>query len=260
MLLAELEVRHSRPIAPTRRVALGSLYLPADPPPGFGGLLLAGLVGAFSHELDDDTRDRIDVLLDDVEWGRRMAQPRVRYRFQTDTAGLDRSRHRLVGTGEKLRLEIDDHANGLPQILAAIYAAGRLSRSARPSVFRLLRRATRWQGSAGSGLLAYLSGDTKRVDGDASEGWALAVLGFAFDVDPSRSDINRRFRELVRDAHPDHGGSVEEAGRRILDLTEAKRILLSAGYSAAAVGDAGPGNGSRAATADDAADAIWPRG
>jgi hypothetical protein len=108
-------------------------------------------------------------------------------------------------------------------------------------------------------LLAYLSGDTKRVDGDASEGWALAVLGFAFDVEPSRSDINRRFRELVRDAHPDHGGSVEEAGRRILDLTEAKRILLSVGYSAAAVGDTRTGNGSGAATAD-ADDAIWPRG
>src|SRR6202023_715892 len=50
VLLAELEVRHSRPIAPTRRLALGSLYLPTDPLPGFGGLLLAGLVGAFSHE------------------------------------------------------------------------------------------------------------------------------------------------------------------------------------------------------------------
>src|SRR5579864_3742561 len=148
VLLAELEVRHSRPIAPTRRVALGTLYLPTDPPPGFGGLLLAGLVGAFAHELDDESRDRIDLLLDDVERGRRIPQPRVRYRFQADTAGLDRSRHRLVGSGEALHLEIDDHANGLPQMLAAIYAAGRLSRSARAPVFRLLRRATRWEGEA----------------------------------------------------------------------------------------------------------------
>jgi hypothetical protein len=229
VLLAELEVRHSRPIAPTRRVALGALYLPSDPAPGFGGLLLAGLVGAFAHELDDKSRDRIDIVLDDVEHDRRIAQPRVRYRFQVDTAGLDRSRHRLVGSGEQLHLEIDDHANGLPQMLAAIYAAGRLSRSARGPVFRLMRRATRWQGGAGDELLAFLSGEPVASLGTATEGWALSVLGFSPGVEPSRSVINHRFRELIRDAHPDHGGSVEDAGRRILDLTEAKRALLSVG-------------------------------
>ena len=41
MLLAELEVWHSRPVTPTRRVSLGHLVLPVDPTPGFGGLLLA---------------------------------------------------------------------------------------------------------------------------------------------------------------------------------------------------------------------------
>ena len=46
MVLAELEVWHSRPITPTRRVALGHLVLPADPPPGFGGLLLGAVVAA----------------------------------------------------------------------------------------------------------------------------------------------------------------------------------------------------------------------
>ena len=47
MLLAELEVWHSRPITPTRRVALGHLVLPADPAPGFGGLLLGAVAAAF---------------------------------------------------------------------------------------------------------------------------------------------------------------------------------------------------------------------
>ena len=42
VLLAELEIWHSRPIAPTRRVALGRSLLPVDPPPGFGGILLGG--------------------------------------------------------------------------------------------------------------------------------------------------------------------------------------------------------------------------
>jgi len=229
VLLAELEVRHTRPIAPTRRVALGALFLPTDPPPGHGGLLLAGLVGAFAHELDDESRDRLDLLLDDVEHDRRIAQPRVRYRFQSDTAGLDRSRHKLVGAGEAMHLEIDDHANGLPQMLAAIYAAGRLARPHRAPVFRLLRRATRWQGGPGDELLAFLLGEPVAALGGASEGWALGVLSFSPGREPSRSEINRRFRELVRDAHPDHGGSAEDAGRRIVDLTEAKRVLLSVG-------------------------------
>jgi hypothetical protein len=36
MLLSELEIWHSRPVTPTRRVALGNLVLPVDPAPGFG--------------------------------------------------------------------------------------------------------------------------------------------------------------------------------------------------------------------------------
>ena len=43
MLLAELEVWHSRPVTPTRRVSLGHLVLPVDPTPGFGGLLLGAV-------------------------------------------------------------------------------------------------------------------------------------------------------------------------------------------------------------------------
>ena len=227
MLLAELEVRHSRPVAPTRRLALGQLYLPTDPAPGFGGLLLAGMIGAFSPQLDEEARDRLDLLLDDVERGRRIAQPRIRYRFQADTVGLDRSRHKLVGDGEHIALELDDHANGLPQILGAVYAAGRLTRSARPAVFRLLRRATRWQGEPDDRLIGFLNGDSPRSLGAGDEGWALAVLGFAPGNEPTRTEINRRFRELIRDAHPDHGGAAERAGTRIGDLAEAKRILIS---------------------------------
>ncbi len=35
-----------------------------------------------------------------------------------------------------------------------------------------------------------------------------------------------RFRDLLRDAHPDHGGDVDDAAQRITELTEARRILL----------------------------------
>ncbi|GAC1313140.1 MAG: hypothetical protein NVSMB12_04390 [Acidimicrobiales bacterium] len=227
MSLAELEVRHSRPIAPTRRVALGALYLPTDPAPGFGGLLLGGLVGAFAPRLADDLRDGLDLLLDDLEQGRRVIQPRLRHRFQKDAVGLDRSRHKLTRDGERLRLEVDEHGAPMPQILAAVYAAGMLSTATKAPVFRLLRRATRWQGGADDKLIEFLSGSYRSV-GSGDEGWALSVLGFTHGNEPSRSEINRRFRTLVRDAHPDHGGAIEDAGKRIQDLTDAKRILFTA--------------------------------
>lgn len=230
MLLAELEIRHSRAVAPTRRVALGDLWLPTDPAPGFGTILLAGIVAAHVNRLDDDSRDELDLLLADLERGIRIAQPRLRHRFQTDVVGLDRSHHRLVGIGEAMGLELDEHGAVLPQVLGAVYAAGKLSYSARGGAFRLLRRATRWHGDNDDRLLGYLTGDEaayrpwRRPQHD--ERWALRILGFGVRGEPSRSDILAEFRRLVRTAHPDHGGATDRAGQRITDLTQAKRILL----------------------------------
>jgi hypothetical protein len=229
VVLAEIEIRHSRAIAPTRRIALGELYLPTDPPPGFGAVLLAGIVGAYARTLDDELRDELDRLVWDLEHRPTTAQPRLRHRFQTDTVGLDRSRHRLVGVGEAMALELDDHGAALPQVLGAVYAAARLTVRVRPLAFRLLRRATRWEGEADERLLRYLSSDEAALRrwAPGDEGWALRVLGFAARSEPPRGDILRRFRVLVRDAHPDHGADAEGAGARILELTEAKRILLA---------------------------------
>ncbi|HEX2851421.1 MAG TPA: J domain-containing protein [Acidimicrobiales bacterium] len=234
-LLAELEVRHSRPFSPTRRVALGRLWLPSDPAPGFGGMLLAGIVAAGVSALEDDEEvlDRLDVLLDDLQGGHRVVQPRCYYRFQVDVHGLDRSHHRLVGEGDRLHLDIDGHGAVLPQVLAAIYAASQLSYAVRGQAFRLIRRATRWTGGIDDRLLSFLGGDEagslRRRILPNDERWALAILGFPTDSEPGRSDIQKRFRQLVRDAHPDHGADTEGAGQRILELTEAKRILLEIG-------------------------------
>lgn len=230
MLLAELEIRHSRTVAPTRRVALGDIYLPVEPAPGYGGLLLAGIVATFVPMLQTETRDDLDVLIDDLERGRRIPQPRLRHRFQTDTQGLDRSRHRLHGRGEKLELDLDRHGFPLPQVLGAVYAASKLTFSARAGAFRLIWRATRWEGGT-DGLLAFLTGDDaafrRRRDPAFDATWARTILGFAEAQSPPRSDVIRRFRAKVRDVHPDHGADVNEAGQLISDLTEAKRILLA---------------------------------
>jgi len=155
----------------------------------------------------------------------------LRMRFQTDVVGLDRSRHRLVGTGEDMRLEFDDHGLALPSVLGCVYAAGKLSYKARPTVFRLLRRATRWDSGNDDRMIGYLTGDEAaryswRTSG-FDEKWALELLGFRGDLEPARSEILKRFRKLLFAAHPDHGGDTEGAGQRINELTEAKRILLA---------------------------------
>ena len=75
MILAEFEVFHSRPVAPTRRVAISGGRLPVEPAPGFGGLLLAGIVAAFAEQLDEETRDDLDALMTKVTNGANISQP-----------------------------------------------------------------------------------------------------------------------------------------------------------------------------------------
>src|SRR5215471_12916674 len=117
MLLAELEVRHSRAVAPTRRVALGSLWLPTDPPPGYGGILLGGIVAAHIDDLPPEERDDFLALTDELEAGKRIPQPRLRHRYQTDVVGLERTRHALVGTDDDMRFELAGHGRPAPQLL-----------------------------------------------------------------------------------------------------------------------------------------------
>jgi curved DNA-binding protein CbpA len=46
-------------------------------------------------------------------------------------------------------------------------------------------------------------------------------------MDIEHDDVNRRFRRLLRDAHPDSGGASAGAASRIAELTEARTILMA---------------------------------
>ena len=94
VVLAQLEIWHSRPVAPTRRVALGTSKLPVDPAPGFGGLLLGGIVADCIGGLDEDLHDDLVRLTRQLQRGDRIPQPRLRHRLQVDLIGLTRSNHR----------------------------------------------------------------------------------------------------------------------------------------------------------------------
>lgn len=237
MILAELEIYHSRPIAPTRRVSVGHAVLPIDDSPGFGGLLLGGVVARFSQDIDPDLLEELEVLSYQVEQGQRIPQPRLRHRLQHDRIGLLRSVHRLERLPNK-RLHLDFEANneGPTQfVLAAVYAAGKLPRGPRTDVMKVIRRAIGWQGDAtnDSVLLGHLSSTYARYALSSSTqgdpvAWALEVLGLDPGGDVPDQDLLRKtFRTELRAAHPDVAGGADDAAERIAELTEARRILLA---------------------------------
>jgi hypothetical protein len=236
VILAELEVFHSRPIAPTRRVALGRSQLPVSPAPGFGGILLGGIVAGHMGELDPELFDDLHRLTLQLQEGHRIPQPRLRHRFQTDRIGLTRSAHRLVGEGEDLEFEFEAKGAAAQHILAAVYAAGHLPLVARGRVMDTIRMAMRWVGPLDRGFVAHVTGLDRSRQWSARAfhdpvQWAIDVLGLADAGDalavPERSDVQRRFRDLLREAHPDHGGARDDAAHRIAELSEARRILLA---------------------------------
>jgi len=230
-LLAEVEVFHSRLHSPTRRLSLGHLVLPVDPAPGLGGLLLGGIVAAHLPEIDEELVPDIHRLVLQVDRGDRVVQPRLRHRYQIDRQGLSRSRHRLVGDGEQLSYEFETNGSPLQQVLGAVYSLERLDVLARHALTPVIHKAMRWRGPIAAEFLSYLAGTatssiTAMTDPRA---WALEMLGFpAGTVSPTKRDVQRKYRESLRDVHPDHGGAADQAGQRIEQLGEARRVLLAA--------------------------------
>lgn len=230
-LLAELEVWHSRPITPTRRVSLGHVVLPVAPPPGFGGILLGGVVAAHVGEVDPELLGDIHRLISEVDRGARVVQPRLRHRFQVDRHGLARSTHRLYGKGDAIEFELENNGTATQQILGAVYAAERLHPTSRHAVAVALHKAMRWTGPIGPSFIAHLTGFSSALSASSMSiadpvGWAMALLGFEVDAKrPTSREVKSRFRERLREAHPDHGADGEHAAKRISELTEARRIL-----------------------------------
>lgn len=230
MLLAELEIFHTRPAVPTRRISLGNLVLPTDPAPGFGGLLLGAVVARHIAGVDEDVHHDVKRLIGEVERGQRVVQPRLRHRFQVDRHGLARSLHQMHGDGDDIEFEFGTHGSDLAMVLGAVYAAERLDSSHRRLITPVLTKALTWRGPIGPALVAYLAGSTSTALSALADprGWAMDVLGFeASGPVPTKRDITKQYRRRMRDVHPDHGGEAVDASKAILDLNEARRILTA---------------------------------
>jgi hypothetical protein len=236
MLLAELEVWHTRPLAPTRRLALGNLVLPVDPAPGFGGLLLGAVVAGHLRDVPDELVPDVHRLIVQVERSERVVQPRLRHRFQVDRHGLALSTHRLVGDGDVIDVDFHTTGTGTAQVLGAIYAVERLEEASRHVVVPLLHKAMRWKGRVGPELIAHLAGTASSTLATLADprAWALDILGFPVgSPTPSKREVTAQFRARMRTVHPDHGGDQMTASTAVFELAEARRILTDAAVAAA---------------------------
>ena len=228
MLLAELEIFHSRSAQPTRRVALGHLVLPVEPAPGLGGILLGAVVARHALDLASDDITGLRRLISDIGAGRRVVQPRMRHRYQVDRHGLAVSRHRLESDGDDIRFDFATTGTDLAQVLGAVYALERLAIEHRRTIAPLLDRATRWRGPIGPSLIQHPAGARS---GELSaladpRGWAMKILGLdPTGPVPDRRDVMRCYRARMREIHPDHGGDSADASTSIIELNEARRIL-----------------------------------
>lgn len=214
---------------------MGMRNLPVEPAPGAGGLLLAAIVARSAPSVEPELRESLVTLIDELDHNGRVAQPRVRHRFQTDRVGLFRSTHRLVADGNDLTFEFEDeYGKPVQQALGAIYATASLPMDARTPIFDATRSALVWGRPVDDAFIAAVMGGGMASVDDLKSwndpvAWALEILDLegSSDNTPSRRAVQRRFRDLLRSAHPDHGGVTDDAAARIAELTEARRILLA---------------------------------
>ena len=260
MLLAELNIRHTRRHQPTRRVAISDTYLPTSGSV-FGAVLLGAVVAEHLPLLDEEQRELLPRLLHEARNGLSVPRIAMRYRLQTDLHGLDRSRHRIVRESVRTILELDRHGRPDPQVVGAVMAAAALPPTARSVALRAIDAAMRRPGVLPEGLEVrrllegvpgmrpYAPGEGPESEewaragrsggaaGGESDGaqwfgipadrrWAMEVLGLRAGTSLERTDVQARFRRLVRLAHPDHGAARDGAAERMSELAEARELLL----------------------------------
>ena len=241
MLLAELIVRHTRRHMPTRRVALEGAYLPTSGP-AHGVALLAAVVATNLPAIDDEQREllaaparrRARRALDPAH--RAAAPPAARRARPRPLAPPHARRGRQArGRARRARRARSRRCSARCWARRALPSSGRDGRARRDparsstgagaasradvEVRFVARRhvglpAAAARGARASGSRAARPRRRCGAASAADQRWAMEVLGLRAGMDVERDDVNRRFRRLLRDAHPDSGGAGAARPRR----------------------------------------------
>ncbi|MCB0951124.1 MAG: hypothetical protein H6517_08295 [Microthrixaceae bacterium] len=223
-VVADFEAFFSRPVAPTRRIAVGELRFPRaatgrdeSARVAAASMLLGGVVASFAPGLDEDDTSELHRLIDNVDSDWRVPQPRLRHRLQKDRVGLKRSINRLVelqpqtqGSAVSLRVQVDrTNGTATQHCLAAVYCAMALDEHLRSRVCSALRLGLAWAGTPGEDLLAVLrvasaSGDW--LGGGNSAGWGRGANGSAVPMSVSADPINWALELLGLGGEPEAEG------------------------------------------------------
>lgn len=225
-VLASARSWYSRPIAPTRRIAVGRFderFSTSAIP-----WLVGGVVAHCVRLVTEEVAEELDQLVDDLISERRVAQPRVRHRLQTDRVGLYPVRYQLFRVGSRLVWSFQQ-----PLATPSQHMLGMLYLSAQhPHAHEALLAAKLGLGWTGAieDIVDALDQPVRSVrtwDFDHQQRWAARVLDLSEAV-VDRPTVMRAYRRAVRSAHPDMGGSHVDAAVKLERLNDARQILLAA--------------------------------
>ena len=231
MLLAELEIWHTRPVTPTRRVALGPPRAAHRSSAGAWAVCCWRRWSRPTCPTSTKTCSPISArLIDQVARGERIVQPRLQHRYQVDRHGLAVSVHQLNGDADNVTFDLHSMGRPLSQVLGAVYALERIelrrSRAAsRPCCTARCAGAVR-SGRRSSPTSAVSVAATWSVSPIREYGRST-LLGFPMDTGKvTKKEVMAHFRPK-----PARGASRprwrrRRAGDAIERLGEARRILL----------------------------------
>ena len=141
MILAELNIRHTRRHMPTRRVALDASYLPMNGS-AYGAALLSAVVAENIEGLDDEQR-RAAARSSCRRAGRvhgaahRTALPPADRRARARSVAASPAR----GARVVLVVELDVHGAAAPQVIGAVMAAAAMGSTTRRKALRAIDAA-----------------------------------------------------------------------------------------------------------------------
>jgi hypothetical protein len=136
----------------------------------------------------------------------------------------------MFGDGDSVHFNFDTTGSPLAQVLGAMYAIERLELSARRALAPVMQKAMAWRGPLGASFVTYLAGSNSSSLAAMADprAWALELFGFPLGTAKvTTNEVMLRYREQLRAVHPDHGGDEAHAGKAIIDLGEARKILLA---------------------------------